>query len=131
VDQVEKRKQKGADFARNVLKDDDLADSLESEDPYDYAERKHLKISNSPERRQASMANGNGGDDYDFTDWTKTDCTAALNQVAQIAEAAYDPMSSREDLAQALSDILDALGDGDDDDAADDGDDHGDDSDLD
>jgi len=72
------------------------------------------------------MANGNGGDDYDFTDWTKTDCTAALNQVAQIAEAAYDPMSSREDLAQALSDILDALGDGDDDDTADDGDDDGD-----
>jgi hypothetical protein len=117
LEQVEKRKQKGADFARNVLRDDDLADSLEAEDAYDYALRMRLKISNSAGRRQAVMANGNNGgnsSDYDFSDWTKQDCVDALNQVAQIADEAFDPMSSREDLAGALGHILDALnGDGD------------------
>ena len=62
------------------------------------------------------MANGNGGngdDDYAFPGWTKQDCVDALNQVAQIADDAYDPMSSREDLAHVVGDILDALSDGD------------------
>jgi hypothetical protein len=117
LEQVEKRKQKGADFARNVLQDDSLADDLEDESAESYAERKHLKISNSAGRRQAVMANdgngGNGDDDYDFSGWSKQDCVDTLTQVAQIADDAYDPRSSREDMAQALSDILDALGEDD------------------
>jgi hypothetical protein len=124
-EQVEAKQEKAVLFARNVLQDDDLADDLESESADDYAARKHLTISNP--RRVTTMASGgnggNGDDDYDFSGWTKADCTDALTHIAQIAGDAYDPMSSREDLAQALSDILDELSDddgGDDDDAVDD-----------
>jgi hypothetical protein len=126
LEQVEAWQRKSVSFARNVLENDDLADELEDEDPYGYAVRKHLKITN-PIRRQASMANGNGGngkgDDYDFGGWTKADCVDTLNQVAQIADAAFDPISSREDMAQALGDILDALSDDEDGDEEDEDDD--------
>jgi hypothetical protein len=43
-EQVEAKKAKAANFARNVLEDDDLADSLEDEDVESYADRKGLKI---------------------------------------------------------------------------------------
>ena len=112
LEQVEAWQRKSVSFARNVLENDDLADELEDEDPYGYAAGKHLKITN-PIRRQASMANGNGGngDDYDFGGWTKADCVDTLNQVAQIANDAYTPEASREDLAGALGDILSVLTD--------------------
>jgi hypothetical protein len=124
LEQVEKRKRKAVDFAYNVLEDSDLASDLEDESAESYAARKGLKISNTAGRRQAAMANGgnggNGADEYDFTNWSKTDCADTLTQIATIADDAYDPMSSREDLAQALSDILDQLnGDADEDEVAD------------
>jgi hypothetical protein len=62
------------------------------------------------------MANGNnGGDDFDFSSWSKSDMQDALEQVSRIANDAFDPMSSREDMAQALADILSALTDEDED----------------
>jgi hypothetical protein len=98
-----------------VLKDDDLADDLGSLDTDAYARRKHLTISNP--RRAKPMANGdNGDDDLDFSHWSKADCTAALTEIAQIASDAFDPVSSREELAQALGNILDQLSDDDDED---------------
>jgi hypothetical protein len=125
LEQVEARQRKAANFARNVLEDDDLADSLEDEDPADYAERKHLKITNSG--RRSAMANSdNAGNGDGFSSWTKADCVDALAQVAQIASDAYTPEASREDLAGALGDILNALSDDDgDEDEDDDEDDHG------
>jgi hypothetical protein len=51
LEQVEARKRKAVNFARNVLQDDDLADDLESESPESYAERKRLTIRNPLERR--------------------------------------------------------------------------------
>jgi hypothetical protein len=116
LEQVEKTKAKAARFAESVLEDSDLADALESESAESYAERRGIVITNPAQKRRTTMANGNNGgngdDDYDFDGWTKQDCVDALNQVAQIADDAYDPMSSREDLAQAVGDIMDALSDG-------------------
>jgi hypothetical protein len=116
LEQVEARKAKAARFARDVLKDDDLADDLEDETPESYAERKRLAFSNAGERR--GMANGN--------ELTKADLQDCVDQATQILEDAYTPESSREDLAAAIGDALDALegnGDDEDDDDADDDDD--------
>jgi hypothetical protein len=56
------------------------------------------------------MANGNNGDDnFDFRGWSKSDMQDVLEQVSRIADDAFDPMCSREDMAQALADILSAL----------------------
>jgi hypothetical protein len=115
LDQIEKRKQKGADFARNVLQNDDLANDLEDESAESYAERKHLKISNSGRR---TMANGNNG-------MSKGDLRDMVDQIEQIASDAYQPETDRETAIAALSDILNVIeGDGDedeDDDQDDDG----------
>jgi hypothetical protein len=105
--QIEKRKQKAADFARNVLEDDALADDLEDESAESYAERKHLKISNSPQRRRTTMANGNGA--------TKADLQDQLDQIGQILTDAYVPESDRETLAAAIGDALNVIEGGDDD----------------
>jgi hypothetical protein len=113
-EQVSAKKDKAAQFLRDVVGDDDKASDVEDMNVEDYADSRGVTITNP--RRQA-MANGNGGDgdsDYDFDSWTKADCIDTLGQVVDIADQAFDPMSSREDMAQALSDILDALSDGDD-----------------
>jgi len=110
LEQVEQTKAKAARFADNDLDDPDLADDLEDESPEDYAARKGIVITNTGGK---AMANGNGDGDYGFSGWTKQDCVDALQQVAQIADDGYDPMSSRKEAIQALADILDALSDGD------------------
>jgi hypothetical protein len=116
LEQVEARQRKAVNFARNALQDDDLADSLEDEDPRDYAERERLTISNSPQRRTTNVANGN--------DMTKADLQDCVDQATQILTDAYVPESTREDLAAAIGDALAALegdtGDGEDDDDTDD-----------
>jgi hypothetical protein len=114
LEEIEKRQAKAVAFARNYLKDDDLANRLEDEDPADYASRKHLTISNPAlnQRRETKMAND-----------TKADLQDAIDQATQILSDAYAPESSREDLAAAVGDALDALsGDGGDDDDGDDDD---------
>ena len=118
LEQVEARQRQAVAFARNALGDDDLADSLEGEDPRDYAARKGLKVSN-PIKRKRTMANGN--------DMTKADLENCVDQAIDILDAAYTPESSREDLAAAVGDALDALqGNGGDEDDDDDGDDNDD-----
>jgi len=123
LEQIEKRKQKGADFARNVLEDDDLADDLEDESVEDYAERKRLKISNLSQRRVDTVANGNGG-------MTKSDLEDCIDQATEILTAAYTPEASREELAAAVGDALDALSGEADEDDDQDGDDDQDDDDR-
>jgi hypothetical protein len=113
-DQVEARKEKAVRFLRDVVRDDDRADEVEDESVEDYADRKGLVIKN-PQKRTTDMANGD----------TKADLQDAIDQATQILSDAYTPESSREDLAAAVGDALDALcGDGgDDDDDVDDDDD--------
>jgi hypothetical protein len=106
LEQVEAKQAKAAQFARDVLQDDDLADSLEDEDPESYAERKHISIINSPDRR-GEMANGNGNGSM-----TKADMQDVCDQVQSILEDAYTPEASREDLAAAIGDALDLLENG-------------------
>jgi hypothetical protein len=117
LEEVEKRQQKAIAFARNVLQNDDLADSLADEDPRDYAERKHLVVSNSPQRRKANMESGNGS-------ITKADLQDQLDEIGQILSAAYVPESDRETLATAIGDALNVIegdtGDEDEDDDSDD-----------
>jgi hypothetical protein len=135
-DQVAARKEKAANFARNVLQDDDLADSLEGEDVESYAERKKLVIKNAAKQspkgpqlgtirtqtrnRRTNKAMANNGND----DLTKADLQDMVDQAYSILSDAYDPQSSREDMAGAIADALDVLegngDDGDDDDGDDD-----------
>jgi hypothetical protein len=125
-DQVEARKEKAVRFLRDVVGDDDRADEVEDESVEDYADRKGLVIKNAATfvtrhegRRRDDMANGD----------TKTDLQNAIDQATQILSDAYTPESSREDLAAAVGDALDALsGDGGDDDDVIDDDDDGDDA---
>ena len=53
---------------------------------------------------------------------TKSDLQDTLDNVQSILEDAYDPESSREDLAKAIGDALDEIDGGDDDDDSDDDD---------
>jgi hypothetical protein len=105
-----------------VLEDDDRADEVEDESIEDYADRKRLVITNA-RRRVSAMPNGNGGDTA-----TKADLQDYIDQATEILEDAYTPESSREDLAAAIGDALDALGGngGDEDDDDDDADDEDD-----
>ena len=45
--QLEARKAQAVRFARDVLDDDDKADDIEDESLEDYAEHRHIKLSNS------------------------------------------------------------------------------------
>jgi hypothetical protein len=123
LEQVETTQTKAAQFTRDVLRDDDLADSLEDEDPESYAERKHISIINSPVRRGIEMANGNGS-------MTTADLADVCDQVQDILEDAYTPEASREDLAAAIGDALDLLENGPEDDTGADDSDDLDDGDL-
>jgi hypothetical protein len=109
-EQAQARKDKAIRFVEDVLQDPDHADSIRDEDLEDWAERKHIRISNPP-RSGSNM--------------TKQEALDVLDEVQDILEDAYDPQSSREDLAKAIGDALDALdpqngGEDDDDDGDDD-----------
>jgi hypothetical protein len=120
-EQVEARKDKGARFLRDVLDDDDRADDIEDESVEDYAERKGITITNLG--RRANMANGNGGNDM-----TKSELEDCIDQVTEILQAAYTPEATREEMAAAIGDALDALSGedtGDENDDGSDGDDDG------
>ena len=121
-DQVEARKEEAVRFLRDVVGDDDRADEVEDESVEDYADRKGLVIKNTATcvTRNAGME----GNDMANGD-TKADLQDAIDQAVQILSDAYTPESSREDLAAAVGDALDALsgnGDDDDDDVDDDDD---------
>jgi hypothetical protein len=105
---VESTKAKAARFARDVLGDGESAGDIENESPEDYAERKGITITN-PQRR-ITMANGGGNG------LSKADLQDCIDQATEILTAAYTPEASREELAAAVGDALDALsGEGDED----------------
>jgi hypothetical protein len=57
-DQLQTRKDKAVRFTRNVLDDPDRAQEIAEESLEDYAERRHIELTNSSKRRNASMARG-------------------------------------------------------------------------
>jgi hypothetical protein len=118
-EQVAAAQEKAVRFADDVLDDQDLGDDLDDLSVEEYASRKGLIITNL-QRRIAAMANGNG--------MTKDDMQDCIDQATDILTDAYTPEASREDLASAIGDALDALS-GDYDDGSD-GDDDSDDDDY-
>jgi hypothetical protein len=57
-DQLESRKDKAVRFTRDVLGDADRAEEIEEESLEDYADRRHIKLTNTSKRRKAIMARG-------------------------------------------------------------------------
>ena len=57
-DQLQARKEKAVRFTRDVLGDPDRAEEIEGESLEDYAERRHIKLSNSSKRRKGIMPRG-------------------------------------------------------------------------
>jgi hypothetical protein len=57
-DQLQARKDKAVRFTRDVLGDPDRAEEIAEESLDDYAERRHIKLTNSPKRRKGIMASG-------------------------------------------------------------------------
>jgi hypothetical protein len=107
--QVETAQAQAVNFLRNVIQDDDRADEVEGMTPDEWAEEKGITITN-PIRRSKDMANGrsvNAGNGND--DMSKADLQDCIDAATQILEDAYTPEASREDLACAVGDALDAL----------------------
>jgi hypothetical protein len=106
-DQAESRKDKAVRFAESVLDDPDLADDIASEDLDDWVERKGITLIDNPRERSLKslkMANGNGG-----SDMTKTELQGCVDGALDILQGAYTPEASREELAAAVGDAIDAL----------------------
>jgi hypothetical protein len=115
-EQVESKNDKAVRFLRDVLQDDDRVDEVEDKSPEDFAERKRITITNS--RRRRTVANGNENDAM-----SKGDLQDCIDRATQILTDAYTPEASREELAAAVGDALDALSGDYDEDADDDSDD--------
>jgi len=118
-DQAQSRKDKAVRFAENVLDDSDLADSIADEDLDSWSERKKITLVDNTGKRSPKMASG----------MRKADLEDSIDNALSILQGVYQPESSREDLAGAIGDAIDALNGGDDDDDSEGGD--GDDADDD
>jgi ribonuclease E len=104
-EQAELKKAQAADFMER-MGDSDRADEFDSMSVDEYAEGKGLRLSNPPlksKRRIATMARSSGP--------SKADLQDQLDQIGDILDDAYDPQSSREDLAAAVGEALDVLND--------------------
>jgi len=93
----------------------DRADEFDSMSVDDYAEGKGRRLSNPVTReRKSTMANS-------ATSTTKADLQEQIDSAISTLEDAYVPESTREELAEAISDALDTLrGEEDEDDDGDD-----------
>jgi len=102
-----------------VVDDDDRADDVEDESVEDYRAQGHNDYEFG---KEINYANGNGGNG----DMTKAELEDCIDNATQILTDAYIPEATREDLAAAIGDALDALagedveGEDEDDDSTDD-----------
>jgi len=87
---------------RDVLGDDRASD-IEDQSPEDFADSRGVVITNN-RGRSLAVANGNGS-----TGMTKADLEDSVDQALDILQAAYTPEASREELAAAVGDAIDAL----------------------
>ncbi len=121
-EQAERKRDQAAAFLERIGQSDraqDFADMSVDE----YADQKGLRISNPRRRRErAQMANGNGTT-------TKADLQDTIDSAIGILEDAYQPETTREDLAEAVGSALETLRGEDEDEDEDEGD--GGDDDLD
>jgi hypothetical protein len=85
---------------------DDAADDFESMSVDEYIKHAGLTITGNPNRRRERCLMANGGNGGALT---RADLQDQLDQVQEILENAYDPDSSREDLAAAIGQAIDVL----------------------
>jgi hypothetical protein len=98
-EQAEAKRQKAVDFL-NRIGQSDHADEFDAMSTDEYAEHKGLTLTNNPRRNRFMPSNGQ----------TKTDLQEILDNVSEILDGVYTPEASREDLAAAVGEALDALG---------------------
>jgi hypothetical protein len=103
-DQAEGMKAKAADFMER-MGDDDRAADFDAMTVDEYAEHKGLTLSNPSrkrncKRRSKRMA-GSG--------FSKSELEGMVDDAIDVLDDAYDPASSREDLANAVGSALDIL----------------------
>jgi hypothetical protein len=113
-EQAEAMKAKAGDFLERIG-DADRAEEFDAMSIDDYADHKGLTLSNpsrTSKRRQSAMARSSGP--------SKADLENQLDEINDILSDAYDPESSREDMAAAIGQALDTLnGEGDEEDESD------------
>ena len=104
-------KAKAGDFMER-MGDDDRAADFDAMSIDEYADHKGLTLSNPPrtsKRRLSPMPRSSGP--------SKADLENQLDEINDILSDAYDPESSREDMAAAIGQALDTLnGEGDEED---------------
>ena len=96
-------KAKAADFMERIG-DDDRASEFDAMSVDEYADHKGLRLTNpcqSTKRRFRTMARDSGP--------SKADLQDQLDEINDILSDAYDPESSREDMASAIGQALDTL----------------------
>lgn len=100
-EQAERKKTRAVTFLERIGEPErarEFADMSADE----YAEHKGLRLSNPARtKRRVSMANG--------TVETKADLQDVIDEAIEILEGAYEPESTREELAGAVGQALDAL----------------------
>jgi hypothetical protein len=99
-EQAERKKAQAAAFMER-LGQSDRADEFGDMSVDDYAEHKGLRLANPKTRRRASMTNG--------MTTTKTDLQGQIDEAIDVLDDAYQPESTREDLAEAIGHALDVL----------------------
>jgi hypothetical protein len=102
-EQAEAMKAKAGDFLERIG-DADRAAEFDAMSIDDYAQHKGLTLSNPPRQsigRETKMARSSGP--------SKTDLQDQLDEINDILSDAYDPESSREDMAAAIGQALDTL----------------------
>ena len=121
-EQAERKKAQAAAFMERIG-EPDRADEFDSMSVDEYAEHKGLRLTNPSrncQRRHLKMARPSNSDLQD-----------QLDTIADILSDAYDPESSREDLATAIGEALDTINGDDEEDAEEDSESDSDDEDSD
>jgi hypothetical protein len=107
-DEAQARKDKGVQFLRDVVGDDDAADNLDDEDLDSYIERKRITLIDNPAKRSPKMANGNADPR------TKSELLDEIDQLQQDNADLQDQLDAIADIVTP-PDEDDDEGDGDDD----------------
>ncbi len=99
-EQGERKKAQAAAFMERIG-EPDRAEEFNYMSVDDYADHKRLHLTN-PRRRRTQMANGNGTT-------TKADLQDTIDSAIGVLDDAYQPETTREDLAEAVGSALEIL----------------------
>jgi hypothetical protein len=95
-EQLQGRKDKAVRFTENVLDDPDRASEIEDESLDDYADRRHIQITN-PSRRKGEMATTSKVDLQDRVDELEAENEALRDQIDSIADIVAPDDSDEDD----------------------------------